>query len=224
MLNKIAANLKRILLSRFVKISGIALLLIAISIAVSNQWIVRSAEGKLFDSTADVPYNDVGLVLGANKNAFGGPNLYFNNRIDAAVALFMAGKIRHVLVSGDNHISEYDEATDMKNALVARGVPDTCITLDYAGFRTLDSVVRCKKVSGQKKITVISQEFHNQRALFIAAFYDMDAVGFNAKDVPANYSLRTDLREYIARFKAVLDLYILRTGPRFLGEEIRIRL
>lgn len=224
MLKKSAALLKKIFTSRMVKIGAITMALIAISIAASNRWIASSADGRLYDSTAEIPFNDVGLVLGANKNARGGPNLYFENRIDAAAALFKAGKIRHLLVSGDNHISEYDEATDMKNALVARGVPDTCITLDYAGFRTLDSVVRCKKVFGQKKVTIISQEFHNQRAVFIAGFYDMEAIGFNAKDVPASYSLKTNFREYIARFKAVLDLYLLRTSPRFLGEEVKIRL
>lgn len=199
--------------------------LLMLSLWGSSRWIVSSAEGKMYSNVQDIPSNDVGLVLGANKNSRrGNVNLYFSNRIDAAVELFRTGKIKHILVSGDNHITEYDEATDMKNALVAMGVPDSCITLDFAGFRTLDSVVRCKKVFGQSKVTIISQEFHNQRALFIAKYYGMDAVAFNAKDVPAKYSLRTQLREYFARLKAVLDLYVLKTDPKFLGEEVKIRI
>jgi SanA protein len=202
----------------------ITLIMIA-SAACSNWWIVSSTRDKIYSSANDVPYNDVGLVLGASKSAGGGStNLYFSNRIDAAVDLFKAGKIKHILVSGDNHIEGYDEPTDMRNALIEKGVPDSCITLDYAGFRTLDSVVRSKKVFGQSKITVISQEFHNQRALFIADHYDIDAIAFNAEDVPAKYSVRTQLREYFARFKAVLDLYLLGTDPKFLGEEVKIKL
>lgn len=224
MLKNILQRLRSFTKTRLFKGAAALFLVLIILIAGSNYWIVKSTRDKLYTSIEDIPSNDVGLVLGANKTSRrGNLNLYFANRIDAAVMLFKAGKIKHIIVSGDNHIKEYDEATDMKNALVAMGVPDSCITLDYAGFRTLDSMVRCKKVFGQSKVTVISQEFHNQRALFIARFYDIDAVGFNAKDVPAKYSLRTQLREYLARFKAVLDLYILRTNPKFLGEEVKIK-
>ncbi|MDP1746339.1 MAG: ElyC/SanA/YdcF family protein, partial [Bacteroidota bacterium] len=101
---------------------------------------------------------------------------------------------------------------------------DSCITLDYAGFRTLDSMVRCLKIFKQKNVTVISQAFHNQRAVFIANYYDMNAVGFNAKDVPNRFSTKTRFREYIAKFKAVLDLYILHKEPHFLGESITIKI
>lgn len=115
---------------------------------------------------------------------------------------------------------EYDEATDMREALVAQGVPDSCITQDYAGFRTLDSMVRCLKVFGQNKITVISQQFHNQRAVFIGNYYDMEVVAFNAKDVPDAFSLKVRIREYFAKFKAVLDLYVLHKQPKFLGKKL----
>jgi SanA protein len=122
-----------------------------------------------------------------------------------------------VIVSGDNSTQYYDEASAMKKALVENGVPDSVITLDYAGFRTLDSVVRCKWVFGQSDIILVSQEFQNERALFIAEHFGINAVGFNAQDVPEGYGLKTSIREYFARVKAVLDIYVLKTQPKFPG-------
>ncbi|HEY1040437.1 MAG TPA: ElyC/SanA/YdcF family protein [Bacteroidia bacterium] len=186
-----------------------------------NNWVKKSSE-KCYSEVKEIPANNVGLLLGTSKYARGGENLFFLYRINAALELFKAGKIKHILVSGDNHVLEYNEAEDMQKALISAGVPDSCITLDYAGFRTLDSVVRCEKVFGQKKFTIISQPFHNERALFIAKGFELDCVGFNAKDVPANYSIKTKVREYFARVKCVLDIYILKTEPKFLGEQVHI--
>lgn len=220
----IAGFTKKIIRTRMFRACVLLGIIAFISLIVSNHWISSSTREKIYTDIENIPANDVGLVLGANKNAWGGINLYFANRIDAAVSLFRAGKIKHIIASGDNHIKEYDEPTDMRDALMEKGIPDSCITLDYAGFRTLDSMVRCKEVFGQKKVTVISQQFHNERAVFIARYYDMDAIAFNAKDVPSRYSLKTRIREYFARLKAVLDLYILKTDPKFLGERVKIRL
>lgn len=197
----------------------------AVIMLVCNWWIVSSTRSRLYAAVADAPANDVGLVLGAIKTLKNGrENLFFKYRIEAAADLFKAGKIKHIIVSGDNHKKEYDEATDMRDALIALGVPDSCITLDYAGFRTLDSVVRCEKVFGQKKFTVISQAFHNQRAVFIGRAHDLDVVGFNAQDVPDHFSLKTRVREYFAKTKAVIDLYLLNKQPKFLGEPIEIKI
>lgn len=110
----------------------------------------------------------------------------------------------------------------MQAALLERGVPESAITLDYAGFRTLDSVVRSKAVFGQQKITIISQKFHNQRALFIANRRGVTAVGYNAKDVSFRLGIKIRLREYLARCKAILDIIILNKQPKFLGEKITI--
>ena len=110
----------------------------------------------------------------------------------------------------------------MREALLKLGVPDSCIVLDYAGFRTLDSVVRCDEVFGEDSITIVSQEFHNQRALFIANKNNINAIAYNANDVYKNYSFKTRLREYFARVKCVLDIYIFHTSPKFLGEKIKI--
>ena len=208
--------------NKFVRWSLILLVLLAAAIGICNYWVVSSTKQQIFSNLATVPYRKVGIVLGTNKVWRKEENPFFKYRIDAAVALFKAGKIKHIIVSGDNHTSSYDEPKDMKDELVKGGVPDTCITLDYAGFRTFDSVIRCKEVFGQDSITVISQEFHNQRALFIANYYKMSAIGFNAQDVPDQYSVDTHLREYLAKCKAVLDLYVFHSTPHFLGDKVKI--
>lgn len=192
-------------------------------IALCNVWIIQQTKSQMYSDITVVPENKVGLVLGTSKYFSNGTgNLFFKYRIEAAVELFKANKIKHIIVSGDNHVAEYNEAADMKKALRAKGIPDSCITLDYAGFRTFDSVVRCKKVFGQNKFTIISQEFHNERALFISQHYDIEAVAFNARAVPEELSINTILREYLAKFKAVLDIYILHEEPKFLGDPIKI--
>ena len=187
-----------------------------------NHWVITSTGSQLFNTVESAPYRKVGLLLGTNKSWHGAENPYFKYRIDAAVALFKAGKIKHIIVSGDNHLSYYDEAKDMKDSLLKQGIPDSCITLDYAGFRTLDSMVRCLEVFGQDSVTVISQAFHNERAIFIANYYKMHAIGFNAQDPPATFSIQTRIREYFAKSKAVLDLYVLHTSPHFLGQKEKI--
>lgn len=218
-------KLKRISFKKIIISALFLLLILGISIVSSNCWIIKSTRKQIFSVVDKVPNNDVAILLGASKLLRNGhENLFFKYRIEAAAELYKSGKIKHIIVSGDNHKKEYDEATDMRDALISKGIPDSCITLDYAGFRTLDSMVRCLKIFGQKDVTIISQAFHNQRAVFIANYYEMNAVGFNAKDVPNRFSIKTRFREYIAKFKAVLDLYILHTEPRFLGESISIKI
>jgi SanA protein len=199
------------------------ILAIALILVICDKWITSQTKNQIFSDINSIPANKVGLVLGTSKYfSNGSTNLFFKYRIDAAVSLFKANKIKHIIVSGDNHKLEYNEAADMKKALVAQGIPDSCITLDYAGFRTLDSVIRCKKVFGQDKFTIVSQEFHNQRALFISNHYDIDAIAFDAQAVPDDLSITTNIREYFAKFKAVIDIYILHEEPRFLGPPIKI--
>ena len=153
----------------------------------------NAAFGRIFNSAESVRTNNVGLVLGtAKKTARGNPNLHFNQRIEAAAALFKSGKVRHLLVSGDNSVKNYDEPTDMREALVAAGVPQEAITCDYAGFRTLDSVVRANSVFGLKKFTIVTEEFHCPRALWIAQQHGLDAAAFAAPDLSARWSLRVN--------------------------------
>ncbi len=208
---------------RFFK--GVAILGICsvMLLMICNYWINTSTTAQLFDDAAKIPSRKVGLVLGASKNTNRGThNLYFDFRMQAAAKLFKLKKVQYLLLSGDNHIKGYDEPSDMREALLELGIPDSCIILDYAGFRTLDSVVRCNEVFGEDSITVISQEFHNQRALFIANKNNIHAIGFNAEEVNRNYSLKTRIREYFARVKCVLDIYLLHTSPKFLGNKIKI--
>jgi SanA protein len=146
---------------RTIKFVYVPLFLLLLFVWISNKWVAGSTSDKCYGNVQDIPENKVGLVLGTNKAARGGKNLFFQYRIDAALALFKAGKIKHIIVSGDNHVEEYNEAEDMQQALIAAGVPDTCITLDYAGFRTLDSVVRCEKVFGQKKLGLFTKLCQN---------------------------------------------------------------
>ena len=165
-----------------------------------------------------IPQHQVGLVLGTGKTTpRGNPNLHFNQRIAAAAALYRAGKVRHLLVSGDNHIASYDEPTDMRDALVAAGVPTNAITCDYAGFRTLDSVVRAKTVFGLQEFTIVTEEFHCPRALWIARQHGLEAMAFAAPDLSARWSARVKARESLARVWCALDLYLLHRRPKFSG-------
>jgi len=192
-------------------------------ILLCNFTINSSAEGKTFARIEEVPKNKVGLVLGTSKKLVTGqPNLYYSYRIKATIALFKAKKIEFVLVSGDNGTQYYNEPTTIKKDLVAGGIPEEKIFLDYAGFRTLDSMVRAKEVFGLEKVTVISQKFHNQRAIYLAERKGLTAVGFNAKDVTGNSGLKVHFREYLARVKVFIDL-VFNTQPKFYGERVEIR-
>lgn len=196
----------------------------AAAITISaNVMVKRTAKGLCYDDTAAIPYRRVGLLLGTSKlNRHGGPNPYFTRRIKACAALYHAGKISKVLVSGDNSRKEYNEPEDMRQALIAAGVPDSCIVLDYAGFRTYDSMVRAKKVFGLDSLTIISQQWHNERALYIASRVGIDAVAFNADDIKSRSTKsRIAVREWLARTKMFFDLLLMR-DPHFLGDPIEI--
>ena len=194
-------------------------------IIVSNLWIVNSTSPNVFTDIAQLPDHRVALVLGtSNKTISGRVNPYFQKRMETAAWLYKMGKVDHLIVSGDNRSMYYNEPMEMSKSLMKLGVPQTAITLDYAGLRTLDSVVRCKEIFGQNRIIIITQPFHSYRALFISGYYGMDAVAMVAGDPSVEYSFKVRLREYFARTKAVLDLYILKTSPRFLGEKEQIEL
>ncbi|MDZ3928402.1 ElyC/SanA/YdcF family protein [Parabacteroides goldsteinii] len=172
-----------------------------------------------------IPHRKVGLLLGtAPVTPWGTKNLYFTYRIDAAVKLFHAKKVDYFIVSGDNHSTDYDEPTCMRDSLVACGVPDERIISDYVGFRTLDLEVRCKAIFGQDSVTVISQSFHNERAIYLAGHNQIDAIAFNAQDVTSVWTtwLRGHSRELLARVKIFIDL-IIGKQPRFWGRRSRFR-
>ena len=206
---------------------SILLTLISSSTAMlfCNRIIIRDTQASVYDNVDSIPMNRVGLLLGTSKKNIvsGHENYFFKYRIEAAAELYKKGKIERIIVSGDNSRKEYNEAEDMRADLMAHGVPDSCIYLDYAGFRTFDSMLRCKEIFGQSKYTVISQRFHNERAIFIAKHEGMDVVGFNAQDVSTSVGFKTILRERFARVKVFLDLYVLNTKPKFLGEKVEVK-
>ncbi|MEM6642163.1 MAG: ElyC/SanA/YdcF family protein [Bacteroidota bacterium] len=176
---------------------------------------MRTTQDRIYATSVSVE-NDVALVLGTSKNTrSGGENRFFQQRMNTAASLFRSGEINHILVSGDNRTKFYNEPKDMLNALGDLSIPDSVITLDYAGFRTLDSVVRAKEVFGQENLVIVTQQFHCYRSLFIADFFDIDAVAVAADD---GGSIGTSLavREVLARTAAVVDLYILDRRPKFL--------
>ena len=193
-----------------------------ISLIVCNQTIKKHTAAQIYSEVITIPQNKVGLLLGTSpKLKNGNNNLYFDYRILAAVELYKAGKIKYILISGDNRREEYNEPEEMKKALMQKGVPEKFIYLDYAGFRTLDSVVRAKEVFGQNQLTIISQRFHNERAIYLAEKNGINAIGYNAKDVNAYAGMKTNIRELLARVKMFIDLAIDKQ-PHFLGEKIII--
>lgn len=183
-------------------------------VLVSNWWVVYNTRNQIYFNIHELPANDVGLVLGTSKFVrTGKENLFFRYRMEATARLWKEGKVKYLILSGNNDSEYYNEPVDMQRALVKLGVPASVMTLDYAGYRTFDSVVRCKDVFNQEKITIISQNFHNARALYIGNHEGMEAIAFAAQDVPDGYSLRTLIREYLARPYALLDVYLIRPQP-----------
>lgn len=202
---------------------AVPLLLGVFSILGADRLLQTAARGRTFSEVSSIPHRKVGLLLGCSRQlADGRNNLFFSYRTTAAAQLYHAHKIDYLLVSGDNHTAGYDESSDMKSTLINLGVPAERIYCDFAGFRTLDSIVRAKVIFGQTNITVISQKFHNQRAIYIASHKGIDAIGFNAQEVDSYNSFFTKFRELFARVKTVLDVSLLGTGPKFLGPEIAI--
>lgn len=200
-----------------------AALILGLAVLGADRLVAAAGEGRIHDSVSGVRPADVALVLGTSPTTRGRPNAFFEARMDAAAALFRAGVVRGVLVSGDNSVPGYDEPTSMRAALVARGVPAEFIACDYAGFSTLDSVLRAEAVFGLSRVVVVSQRFHLERALYLARAAGIDAEGLAAEDAPAPWQARARARESFARVKAVLDAWTGR-GPRFLGPRERVNL
>jgi SanA protein len=175
-----------------------------------------------YDSIENIPHNHCALVLGTSKYLVGGrTNLYYLNRIQAATYLYFYRKVDYIIVSGDNRTKNYNEPIKMYNDLVEAGIPKERIILDYAGFRTLDSVIRGKEIFGQNQFTIVSQPFHSQRAVYIARKKGIAAIAYNAEDVVNTFSLELFVREIGARVLMAVDL-ILERQPHFLGEKVVI--
>ena len=214
----------------FVFVGCILLLLVGV-ILTCNQIVVNSTKEKVFNDINSIKPAEVGLLLGTTpQTRIGGrKNMFFKYRIDAAEDLYNAGKIKYILISGDeNSLDGINEPECMKDSLVARGIPDNVIFLDGKGFRTLDSVVRMSKVFGVRTFTIISQRFHNERALYLAEHLGLDIEdlqAYNAKEPTSAISMMTYIREYFARVKMFLDIWADKQPASFedgepLGQKI----
>lgn len=214
--------MKRVFKSLF-KWTSIAVAVCAVVCLVCNLVVLHASRGRLYDRVADVPHRHTALLLGTNRiSRWGGPNPYYYNRIDTMAALFHAGKVDRIIVSGENSTASYNEPDMMRADLVSRGVPDSVIHADYAGRRTLDSVVRAHEIFGQDSLLVVSQQFHNERALFLARAHGVDAIGMNCGNWRRGWlALHMMGREALARTKAVMDV-VAGKRPQIGGGRIDI--
>ena len=204
-----------------ITVSGIIIAFIVL--IVSIDWYIGTQFNQfIYSDINEVPKRKVALVLGTAKYINQSGNTYYNAyyvyRLKAATQLYQEHKVDGILVSGDNSTQFYDEPSKMTQDLIKLGVPSQYINQDYAGFRTLDSIVRAKEVFGLENYTIISQKFHCQRALYIAKSKGQNPIAFAASDIQSVAGLKVRLREVLARFKAFLDCKILKTNPKFLGE------
>lgn len=207
-----------VLRSRGARMVALLSLSLGLGLCLAARFIERRAAPFVSARVDQLPRVKVGLLLGCSERLNDGrSNLFFRNRIAAAARLFRAGKVDYLLVSGDNSRRGYDEPSDMRRALLAEGVPSSRIVLDYAGFRTLDSVVRAKEVFGLRRFTVISQRFHDLRAVYLARAHGVEAYGYAAGDVGGADGVRVRLRELFSRTFALLDVSVLGSRPHFPG-------
>jgi SanA protein len=205
-----------------VLLGGALALMVVLAAWLAEQRLEHFAAPYLADDPAALPEAKVALVLGAAPiGPEGGPNVYFEYRLDAAAALWRAGKVKYLLVSGDNRSADYDEPTAMRAGLIKRGVPAQAIYRDFAGVRTRDSILRAQSVFGQQRLIIVSQGFHANRAVFLARHAGIEAWGLAARDVVRAYSIFTELRRYPSALRAYYDIWF-DTPPRHAGPAIVI--
>ncbi len=202
---------------RLVRVLVWAVFLPLTAVAGLNLWVLRSAQGRIFTPTSPVPGHAVAVVLGTSKKRENGqPNLHYERRMDAAAELFRRRTVRHILVSGAVDGAYYNEPRDMTESLLARGVPESAISRDTAGFRTLDSVVRAHESFGLERCLIVSDGWHVPRALYIARHAGLEAEGIAAAEIPLAQSFKARTREWFARVLVVLDVHLLHTRPQTL--------
>lgn len=192
---------------------------LAVGVALAPfAWVVDSS-APYRHPLADVPPAPVALVLGAGLTRDGRPTPFLAGRLDVAAALHAAGKVRVLLVSGDNSRADYDEPSAMRTYLVAKGVPASAVVADYAGLDTWDSCVRAHRIFGVNRATVVTQSFHLPRAVALcrAAGIEASGVGHDTSDAFPSGTAYGWFRESLASSKALADAVVVRPDPRFLG-------
>lgn len=181
-------------------------------VAVCNLVILISSKGRIYDDIMQIPKNRYGLLLGTSPiTPRGTRNLYFDGRIKAASELYHIGKIEYIIASGGDYTAQHEfacnELTAMRDSLIILGVAPDKIILDYDGLRTINSIKKAKRLYGDEQITLISQKYHNYRALFQAKHFNLDAVAYNAHEPEILFfKIKNRLREYLARVKVFIDL------------------
>jgi SanA protein len=203
--------LKGLLISLLCSLAAAATALLAV-----NGWVLLIGSRGIIPEAGGLPKQATALVLGTSPRSArsSAPNPFFEGRMDTTARLFQAGILEHVLVSGDNRVPNYNEPAAMREALLQRGVPDSAISMDSAGIRTLDSIVRARKTFHlEHNLIIITDDFHLPRALFLAAETGLPASGFASEHVPWRRSYRTRFREWLSRGRACLDIYFWRTQP-----------
>ncbi len=204
-------------LKRWLSVTLITAVIIIILILAIDRWVSWKSHDDIISDINQVPKFQVAVVLGTSKYLGRTLNDYYVHRIEAAIKLYQQGTVSRFLLSGDNAHRSYNEPWTMKRDLLKAGVPDSNIHLDYAGFRTLDSIVRAKRIFDTDNFLIVTQRFHCERALFIAKYHDIKATCL-AVAGPTNQSGNSiRIREIFARTKAFLDLYIFNVQPKFLG-------
>jgi len=209
---------------RIVKWLFLIFIVTLIAVVFIDSSISQQAQSRIYNDIKKVPVKKAALVLGTAKYMVGGgKNYFYVYRIRAAAALFKAGKVKVIVVSGDSSTKYYDETRKMKKDLIKAGVPSKYIILDLLGMRTLDSVVRAEAIFDLKDYIIVSQKFHLERAVYLAKAKGQEVIGFVAKDIPGSTAAyRMKAREYLARTKAFLDVYILHTKPKFDGKKVKV--
>lgn len=187
----------------------------------ANFWVAKSSSGKIFRDVEKIPEKMVALVLGAGIKKNGDLSDILRDRLDSALELFAARKIRRIIVSGDNSRENYDETDAMRDYLLESGIPPRAIFTDYAGFDTFDSIFRAREIFEVNEAILVSQEFHLPRAIFLAEKLGIDAVGFSANLQEYLNAKRMQFREIPANVKAVGNI-LFNSQPKFLGEKIPI--
>ncbi len=198
----------------------IILLMMATALGL-DRWISWKTAPFIYEDVTSLPHRQVGVVLGTAKYYRTGViNQYYLYRMQGALNAYNSGKVNYLLLSGDNALQSYNEPMTMRRDLIKAGVDPADIVLDYAGFRTLDSIVRTRKVFDTNDFIIITQRFHCERALFIAQHLGIQAQCF-AVPSPKNM-LSVRFREVGARLGALADLYVMKREPRFLGPLVPI--
>ncbi|MCD9498707.1 vancomycin high temperature exclusion protein [Photobacterium carnosum] len=205
-------------LLNIIRITAVLFIIFIATLLLLDRWVSAQTESQIYHDPAKLPAYKVGLVLGTSKYIAKTLNPYYTYRMSAAVDLYNKHKVDVFLVSGDNAHRSYNEPRTMKRDLLKAGVAKNEIVLDYAGFRTLDSVVRAKEVFDTNRFVIITQQFHCERALFIADHYNINATCLAVKEPQRGMaSFKIRVREVFARVKAMIDLFILHEQPKFLG-------